>query len=350
MRRESEEMRMKKMAKSELKTLLKHWSREYRVFAPTLGAGGDCLLDTFDEDSFTLDYRKTPLPPKSAFFPQSEAIFVVEKGEYREVVSAKKTLLFGIRSCDMMGILQSASFMTRDRRDVYSEAKCAAATVVVMACPGPQNETCFCTTMQSGPVARKGFDLQFFDAGEFFIVESGSGKGEAALASFPLVDLDDDLAAEKVEAFRRMSAKAIARADSIPTAMNRLKDRTVDEEVWERFGRKCIQCGGCTFVCPTCTCFNVCDHPTGPGQGVRERSWDACLFGGFTREASGHNPRPTQALRLKRRHEHKLLDYHETDIQDGLCGCTGCGRCSDFCPVHIGTLEVAGAVAALGGP
>jgi len=123
--------------------------------------------------------------------------------------------------------------------------------------------------------------------------------------------------------------------------MNRLKDRAVDEGVWEHLGLKCIQCGGCTFVCPTCTCFNVCDHSTGPGQGIRERSWDACLFGGFTREASGHNPRSTQALRLKRRHEHKLLDYHRTDIQDGLCGCTGCGRCSDFCPVHIGTLEVA---------
>lgn len=341
---------MKQLAKSEIKNLLNHWAGEYRVLAPTLGAQGDCLLDTFDEDSFTLDYKKTPLPPKSAFFPQSETIFAVENGEYREVVSARKTLLFGIRSCDMMGIRQSAGFMTRDRRDIYSEAKREAAIIVVMACPGPQNETCFCTTMQSGPVAKKGFDLQFFDAGEFFIIQIGSGKGEAALSLFPLVDLDDDLAGEKVEAFRQKSAAAIAQVDAVPKAMNRLKDHTADEGVWERLGFKCIQCGGCTFVCPTCTCFNVCDHPTGPGQGLRERSWDACLFGGFTREASGHNPRPTQALRLKRRHEHKLLNYHKTDIQEGLCGCTGCGRCSDFCPVHIGTLEVADAIAAADGP
>lgn len=336
---------MKKLAKSELKNLLKHWAGEYRVLAPTLGAGGDCLLDTFDESAFTLDYGKTPMFPKSACFPQREAIFSVEKGEYREVITANKALLFGIRSCDMMGILQSASFMTRDRRDVYSEAKRDAAIMVVMACPGPQNETCFCTTMQSGPVAGKGFDLQFFDAGEFFIIQIGSGKGEAALSSFPLTDLNDGLAGEKVEVFRLKSVGAIARVDAIPKAMNRLKDRTADEGAWERFGQKCIQCGGCAFVCPTCTCFNVCDHPTGPGQGLRERSWDACLFGGFTREASGHNPRPTQALRLKRRHEHKLLDYNAADIQEGLCGCTGCGRCSDFCPVHIGTLEVAGAIA-----
>jgi sulfhydrogenase subunit beta (sulfur reductase) len=332
---------MKKLAKNELKNLLKHWAGEYRILAPTLNADGDCLLDTFDDSSFTLDYGKTPMPPKSACFPQSEAIFSVEKGEYREVIVAQKTLLFGIRSCDMMGILQSASFMTRDRRDAYFGAKRDAAITVIMACPGPRNETCFCTTMQSGPVAGKGFDLQFLDAGEFFIIQIGSGKGEAALSSFPLAELDDDLAGEKVEAFRRKSVEAIGRMDFVPEAMNRLKDRAVDEGVWEHLGLKCIQCGGCTFVCPTCTCFNVCDHSTGPGQGIRERSWDACLFGGFTREASGHNPRSTQALRLKRRHEHKLLDYHRTDIQDGLCGCTGCGRCSDFCPVHIGTLEVA---------
>jgi Fe-S oxidoreductase len=75
------------------------------------------------------------------------------------------------------------------------------------------------------------------------------------------------------------------------------------------------------------------------------RAWDACLYGGFTREASGHNPRNIQALRLKRRHEHKLLHFNNADIQDALCGCVGCGRCSDYCPVHIGTLEIVKAIA-----
>jgi ferredoxin len=345
MRRESEEMRMKKLAKSELMTLLKHWAGRYRVLAPSRSACGDCLLDTFDEPSFTLDFGKTQMPPKSACFPQSEAIFAVEKGEYREVIAAKKTLLFGIRSCDMMGIRQSSSFMNRDRRDPYFSAKRDALVTVVMACPGPQNETCFCTTMQSGPFARAGFDLQFHDAGAFFIIETGSAKGEEALSSFPLDEPGGEGIAERLETLRRQSVLAIERVGCIPEAMNRLKDRAVDEALWDRLGLKCIQCGGCTFVCPTCTCFNVCDYPVAPGQGVRQRSWDACLFGGFTREASGHNPRPTQGLRLKRRHEHKLLDYQGTDIRDGLSGCTGCGRCSDFCPVHIGTLEVARAIA-----
>lgn len=339
---------MKKLAKSELLPLLRHWAGRYRVLAPSRRANGDCLLEPFEESSFTLDYGKPSMPPKSLCFPQSETIFAVEKGEYREVIaaSAKKTLLFGIRSCDMMGIRQSTSFMTRDRRDPYFSAKRDGLLTVVMACPGPQNETCFCTTMQSGPFARAGFDLQLYDAGAFFIVETGSAKGEEALLAFPLDEPAGGGIAEMVETLRKQSAGVIERRDDVPTAMNRLKDRAVDEEVWDRFGLKCIQCGGCAYVCPTCTCFNVCDYQTAPGQGARQRSWDACLFGGYTREASGHNPRPTQALRLKRRHEHKLLDYHKTDIRNGLSGCTGCGRCSDFCPVHIGTLEVAAAIAA----
>ena len=84
---------------------------------------------------------------------------------------------------------------------------------------------------------------------------------------------------------------------------------------------------------------------TAEGSGERMRTWDTCLYAGFTREASGHNPRPSQASRLKRRHEHKLVHFNPVDNQGALCGCVGCGRCSDYCPVHIGTLEVVKAIA-----
>jgi ferredoxin len=302
-------------------------------------------MESYRNGGLALDYGKPSLPPKAAFFPQKEVLFTVSGGEYREVLPAGKTLLFGVRSCDLAGLLQSGRFMTRDRSDVYYDARRDGATTVVMACPGPQTESCFCTTMRSGPVAGRGFDLQFYDMGEFFIVETGSAKGEAALSGFALEERDAKRAAGEIGAFRREAVARFERPNSVVRAMERLRDRTADEGVWERLAEKCILCGGCSFVCPTCTCFNVSDRRTGPGQGFRERSWDACLFGGFTREASGHNPRPTQAPRLRRRHEHKLLHYRQDDAQEALCGCTGCGRCSDFCPVHIGTLEVAGAIA-----
>jgi ferredoxin len=337
---------MKTIAKENVKELLRSWTKEYLVLAPAKTPQGDCVFDAFQEDSFALDYRKPPLPPKSVFFPHSEVIFQVENNEFREVVTAQKAIMFGIRSCDMMGLLQCASFMTRDREDIYYRAKKDAAMTVVMACPGPQNETCFCTTTLSGPVAQKGFDLQFYDAGDVFIVETGSRKGEKLLSSDFLVEMDDTAAKEKIKAFTQKAVQSISVVQEVNEAMNRLKDGSADEGVWDYFGKKCIICGGCAFVCPTCTCFNVYDHESSPGKGVRARTWDACLYGGFTREASGHNPRATQGLRLKRRHEHKLLYFNETDVQGSLCGCVGCGRCSDYCPVHIGALEVVKKIAA----
>ena len=336
---------MKTLAKKDVIETMNIWTQKHDVLCPTKTTPGDCIFDTFREKTFALDYKKPPLSPKAVFFPHSEVTFKVEKNEYREIVSAKNMLLFGIRSCDMMGILQASSFMSRDKKDVYYHAKRSAAKTVVMACPGPQNETCFCTTTLSGPVAKKGFDLQFYDMGDTYIVEVGTPRGEELLSGIPLTDMDDILAKRQIEEFKQKAIRSIPEVKSVIEAMNKLKDGKADEKVWDNFGQKCITCGGCAFVCPTCTCFNVYDHQSSPGNGLRARTWDACLYGGFTREASGHNPRSSQALRLKRRHEHKLLNFNEIDVQGSLCGCVGCGRCSDYCPVHIGTLEVVKAIA-----
>ena len=336
---------MKTLAKKDLIEAINIWAQKHDVLSPTKTKNGDCIFDTFQEKEFTLDYKKPPLSPKAVFFPHTEVIFKVEKNEYRESVSAKNMLLFGLRAFDMMGILQASSFMARDRKDVYYNAKRNAATMIVMACPGPQNETCFCTTTRSGPVAQNGFDLQFYDAGDVFLIETGSPRGEELLSAIPLADTDDSQARQQINAFTQRAMRSIPEVKSFIKAMNKLKDGSTDEKIWDNFGQKCITCGGCAFVCPTCTCFNVYDHQSSPGNGLRARTWDACLYGGFTREASGHNPRASQALRLKRRHEHKLLDFNEIDVQGSLCGCVGCGRCSDYCPVHIGTLEVVKAIA-----
>lgn len=336
---------MKTLAKKDLIRMLKIWADKFDVLSPTQTIHGDCIFDTFREKTFTLDYKKPPLSPKSVLFPHSEVTFKVDKNEYREVVSTKNRLLFGIRSCDMMGILQASSFMSRDQKDIYYSARRNAAMTIVMACPGPQNETCFCTTTHSGPIAQKGFDLQFYDMGDTFLIETGTSGGEALLSAIPLADIDDGEAKRQIEKFQKKALRHLPEVKKVVKAMKKLKEGKADEKIWDSLGQKCIACGGCAFVCPTCTCFNVYDQIASPGNGLRVRTWDACLYGGFTREASGHNPRASQALRLKRRHEHKLLHYNETDVQGSLCGCVGCGRCSDYCPVHIGTLEVVKAIA-----
>ncbi|MCD6569146.1 MAG: 4Fe-4S dicluster domain-containing protein [Deltaproteobacteria bacterium] len=330
---------MKSIDKKDVIDMLKDWTNEYHVLCPNKKINDDCIFDGFEQDHFTLDYGKLSFCLKSAFFPQSEIIFEVEDNQYHEVISSEKTILFGIRACDMMGILQSSSFMSRDYGDVYYSAKDDATIKVVMACPGPQNETCFCTTTNSGPFAEKGFDLQFFDMGEEFLVEVGSKKGKELISGELFTDIDSGDAKGKIAAFKKKASEAIPKVDEIKSVMEMLKNGVVEDEEWEEFGQKCIACGGCAFVCPTCTCFNVYDLAR-DGSGMRVRGWDTCLYGGFTREASMHNPRPTQGSRLKRRYEHKLKDYNEQDLQGGLCTCVGCGRCSDVCPVDIGILNL----------
>jgi ferredoxin len=336
---------MKLIAKKDIPAMVEQWSKTYAVLAPCLQQSGDCIFDTFDRATFTLEYRKPPMPPKSSYLPQSEAIFQVKDGGFTHTARHEKTMLFGIRACDHTGIRQARSFYSRDMDDVYHRCHADDSLIVVHACSWPQNETCFCTTVHSGPYAKEGFDIQLFDMGTDFLVEAGSDAGRKLIAEAPFRAFDVDDAEERLNRVKHMALNSIPIVSEVADAMEILRAGGANETVWEHLGRKCITCGGCVYVCPTCTCFTVYDRVASEGNGERVRSWDTCLYPGFTREASGHNPRASQALRLKRRHEHKLLYYNETDNQGALCGCVGCGRCSDYCPVHIGTIEVVKAIA-----
>jgi len=336
---------VKILDKKDLIKVIRNWADSYRVICPSKISHNETIFDAFDEKTFTLDYTKPSLPPKTYYLPQSETIFTVENGEYTPVESGEKTILFGIRACDMTGILQSASFMDGDVNDIFYNSHSNNTITVVMACAGPQNDTCFCTTTQSGPYAKKGYDLQLYDLGESFLVAIGSETGSELTAIEGFSDIDDADALDKMQSFQQRAEQLIEKIPEFAQALDRLSNEEIKDDFWDRFGDKCIICGGCTFVCPTCTCFNVVDRQTSAQKGDRIRTWDACLYGGFTKEASGHNPRSSQGIRLKRRHEHKLLYYHDRDTHGALCTCVGCGRCSDYCPVHIGTIEIVKALA-----
>ena len=108
-------------------------------------------------------------------------------------------------------------------------------------------------------------------------------------------------------------------------------DGLFDDDIWETVSHKCLGCGTCSYLCPICYCFDLTDEKTETGAR-KVRSWDCCMFDLFTRHASGHNPRPVNAMRLRQKVMHKFSYYWE---RYGLHGCVGCGRCVRSCPVNL---------------
>jgi formate dehydrogenase alpha subunit len=268
---------------------------------------------------------------------KSCAVSISFRGEtVSKIINSSGTLVFGIRPCEMKAIQFTDRFMKRDNLiDPNYTAKREKMTTIVIACHEPPSDTCFCIDAGAMPYLEDGYDLQLFDAGDYYIAIAHSKNGERLILNKNFERLAEE-DKEKLGEIKDRALNSQKNRPGVKGAMENLKEDKTDEAFWKMLADKCINCGGCVYVCPTCTCFNVYDLPSQGGY-LRCRTWDACLHAGFTRETSGHNPRPTQGSRLARRHEHK---FKFDIINYGESGCVGCGRCSDTCPVGLGAIEV----------
>jgi ferredoxin len=177
------------------------------------------------------------------------------------------------------------------------------------------------------PAGTEGLDLLLTDLGDRYHVAILTDAGRALIAGpvrLPATDADAAAAAERhVAAIDKMPARFDAEAIAGKVEWG--------SPLWMRHAQRCLACGACSFLCPTCHCFDIQDEVTAEG-GVRFRCWDTCQFGEFTRMGAGHNPRQTQTERLRQRISHKFKYLVE---EFGRMGCTGCGRCVEACPVNI---------------
>ncbi len=319
--------------KKQIKNLLKDAAQEWDVYAPQKDLGEDIWIGPVLEN-IALENADTVIPAKDIFFPQIELLFEFKKGKIKETVEASPKLLFGIKSCDLKGLLFSDEFYKRNFEDKYYLSRIKNRFIVVIGCIKPPRPTCFCTSAETGPFAKKGYDLQLIENNDSFLVEIGSKRGEEFIKKHKKYFGDSVNENDKLIADIKLKAsEAVELKVDFKKALDLMaQDNFIPEENYKRIGQRCIYCGGCLYVCPTCTCFNVFDDGSDK-EGRRFRNWDTCVFEGYTRETSGHNPRKDKWQRTSRRYEHKLkYDYKTT----GMSGCVGCGRCLSSCPVDIG--------------
>jgi len=329
----------KVIEKSKVPIFIEELTKEHEVFAPAKEKS-IISFEKFSSGNETyLGFRNTKKSPKEVFFPQTEILFtyrVEKKGvEIEEAPAPKrKMVLLGVRPCDARGfVLLDKFFSSGEHKDSYYLEKRGNTTIISLACNHPLS-TCFCTSVGGSPFGKEGVDLLFQDVNDKYLIETVTEKGKKLTEKFPWLKNAEKGDIEKAMGISKDAEKSIRSKVSVEGASEKL-DRMFDDLIWDQINKKCIGCGVCTYLCPTCCCFDVLDEET--EEGKRVRIWDSCQFPCFTLQGSGHDPRPSGKERMRQRIMHKF-NYFAKNFGESFC--VGCGRCVRECPVNLDIREV----------
>ena len=331
------------LRKERLEPFLEGLLQDRLVFAPV--RKGETLLFEKIESArdAVLGQGKAQNSPKGALFPQTERLFAYRHGDDGPEIEAastgeKERVLFGVHPCDAKALLLLDRVFGGITEDPYYAEKRRTALVVSLACTRP-DAACFCLALGGGPCSQEGSDLLLFDLGDRYVVEAPSEKGKALLVDGLFEDVDEESLGKggeiKKEAESFMHSAALWEGLAAEGLEKRL-EALFNDPLWNNLTESCLSCGVCTYLCPTCHCFDMYDE-TGPVTGERIRIWDSCQFPLFTRQASGFNPRPSAKERFRQRIMHKF-SYLPGNVN--MNGCVGCGRCVTECPVNLDIREV----------
>ncbi|MCJ7426582.1 MAG: 4Fe-4S dicluster domain-containing protein [Dehalococcoidales bacterium] len=330
----------KKVSKKDIAQLLKTWSQQFNVLAPSRDSGVAAMAEWDGKDTSFLDwYRNTVVPPKASFLPPMEAMFRFRKDEegYQIEPPAKngqKQLLFGIRPCDARAMAILDMTFEDAYKDPYYLEKRKKAVLVGLGCTNPC-ESCFCTSMGTSPTDPTNVDLMLIDIGDHFFIEEVTAKGKELIAKtsgLKEATKNDEAEAEKA---RETAYNKVSRKLDTEGIKDNLLESFDDEDFWEKVAAKCISCGICTLLCPTCYCFDINDELV-KGEGTRFRSWDSCGFSLYTKMPM-ENPRQEKWRRVRQKVCHKYEFY---PMAFDVIACTGCGRCIRLCPVNWDITQV----------
>lgn len=317
----------------------------YRVLAPRQEGPSVVYRPQSAEELASADIdallRRATASPKQAMLPQCETLVTFKSVKDAEDASkltttlenpcvAEPTVLFGCRPCDARGfVVLDRPYLEGKFKDPYYGARREATIIVTQACPSAFS-SCFCNWVGSHPSDKEGSDVLFTAVEGGFVLEVVTEKGQALVADAGFTDAADRAA--DVKAAHEAAAASLPSPSTLTHVAEKVASRFTDKAFWEKETVKCLSCGACTYLCPTCQCFTITDEGS-QLDGRRLRSWDSCMSPLFTLETSGHNPRPSKADRMRNRVSHKFSFYPER--YDGFFSCVGCGRCVVSCPVSL---------------
>jgi len=316
---------LKHLNRTGIDQLLATLAVAYQLQVPRLLDDGTRQLAPYSSAEASLSGAPLQRKPTAAFFPQTELLLTLHAdGSAEQAETAQKPIaLFGLDRFD----LASLNFLDRffsdpPADDIYLRRRQGALLIGLTGFAGIDDAFL--------PLSSGTCDIELIATGRDWLAAGYSATGKSLLQDYP--DGDPKLLAD----LQKKSQHCLPNLSKLEQAAKLLRQDRVPDQFWQEIADRCILCTGCNFVCPTCSCFCVQDRHTRRGT-ERSRVWDSCQLDAFMREASGHNPLGTEALRTRRRIHHKLV----ADVERwGELGCVGCGRCDRTCPTGIGIFAV----------
>lgn len=310
-------------------------NNEFKVFLP-IGEGDDQLYKMWDGNAKPNFDGNPTLPPKDLLFPKSESLYSVDLAS-KEIVEPEineKKAVVGIRPCDVRSIENlTAAFTEKSYTDNNYVKRRENLTIISIACSSVPFPTCFCDSMGLSPTEAPGADVLLTETEDGYHIEFLTEKGNA------IETMWKSLIAEG-KAVKQTAPACDLKINKPADMPEKLMAKFDDDKMWAKLSEACLGCGCCTYVCPTCYCFDINNQKHG-SEVTTFRCWDSCMFSDYSRMAGGHNPRPSKKERLRNRYLHKLAYFDE---RYGKTLCVGCGRCIAKCPSGLDITNVIEAI------
>lgn len=312
------------------------------LYIPVMNTSGKADFARWKKGAKLSKALKTVRSAKDFFFPKTENLVnYTRDGQNITVEDPRKDVedfvVFGVRACDAKSFdIVDDVYLNMAPVDTYYKNRREHGTVITLACTNPA-QTCFCSTYGLDAANPAGDVTAWLADGKYYFrPNTDKGKKFIELAKTLLEEGSEDaVTAQQKEIREKIEKLPFAHLD-LSKWNGKDMNKIFNSKVWDELYETCLGCGTCTYVCPTCMCFDVRDFDT--GNGIKQfRCWDSCMYSDFTQMAAA-NPRLTQKERFRQRFMHKLVYYpmaHKDVFQ-----CVGCGRCLESCPIHMNIVKV----------